>query len=260
MKSPANRMAANSRGDAAAKLDAIPDGMTCEGVHRAIVEHLLANGQALQDKDMLDIPCGQGDLVSTLRHFFPTIRIRGGDLEKPARLSSDEFAVVDASRPFRVFPDTSFDYVFSVSGVMEFDNTLQYFQSCNSHLKERGQLIVTNDNFVAIRDRIFYFWLGKPKDFQMFVTPNQVTWKIVPIHNLVRILRDAGFEVRNIEYVSIKPMDWLALPLALIIYPVQSLFIRLTRNKMPLPEKRRMYPFRSLLYRHYILYCEKVSH
>jgi 2-polyprenyl-3-methyl-5-hydroxy-6-metoxy-1,4-benzoquinol methylase len=240
------------------RLDSIPTGLTCEGVHRAIVEYLLTENQNMTGVNMLDIPCGNGELISSLRRFFPAANVRGCDLEKPAMLTTDDFAFVDASRTFVVFPDRKFDYVFSVSGVMEFDNTLQFFENCYHHLREGGQFIVTNDNLVTIRDRLSYFWLGKARQFQLFVNQGQETWKLIPIHNLIRILRDAGFTIRKLDYVSVRPKDWLLLPLALLIYPIQAVYIRLTRNSMTLAEKYSMYPFRSLLYRHYIIVCDKL--
>lgn len=208
---------------------------------------------------MLDIPCGKGDLISSLRLFFPKAEVYGCDLEKPPVLTHTDFAFVDANRSFTVFNDRKFDYVFSVSGVMEFDNTLQFFESCYNQLQDGGQFVVTNDNVVAMRDRISYFWLGKTRQFQLFVNQNQVTWKVIPIHNMLRIIQDAGFKIRKLEYVSIKYRDWLLLPLALLVYPFQLLYINFTRNAMPLAQKRRMYPFRSLLCRHYIIVCEKES-
>ena len=241
------------------RLDSIPKGCTCQGVHRAIIEYLLEARQDLAGRTMLDIPCGQGELISSLRSFFPGADVRGCDLRKPEALASDDFSPVDASRPFTVFPGRKFDYVFSVSGVMEFDNTLQFFESCRDHLRDGGHFIVTNDNVVAMRDRIAYFWLGKVRQYRLFVTPGQSTWKVIPIHNMLRILQDAGFRIREVRYVSLRPKDWLMLPLALLVYPIQFFYIYFNRSKMPLTERRALYPFRSLLCRHYIIVCQKAA-
>ncbi|MGF6528228.1 hypothetical protein ABID77_003540 [Variovorax sp. PvP013] len=242
------------------ELTSIPTGMTCAGVHRAVIEQLLRRyDAALDDKRILDIPCGDADLVASLRRFFPRADVRGCDLVKPATLDERDFARVDASRPFRVFPERPFDCVVSVSGVMEFDNTLQFFETCHSHLGDDGVLIVTNDNVVALRDRIFYFFLGKTRRYQMFVDLDAPTWKVIPIYNLLRILAMAGFRLRELRYVSAGWRDWLLLPLALLVYPVQSLYVRLTRNPTPLAQKRRLYPFRSLLCSHYVVVCDKTT-
>jgi cyclopropane fatty-acyl-phospholipid synthase-like methyltransferase len=57
--------------------------MTCRGVHRAIIEYLLKPGKDLSTSAMLDIPCGKGELISSLRRFFPGADLRGCDLKKP---------------------------------------------------------------------------------------------------------------------------------------------------------------------------------
>lgn len=234
----------------------IPTGLSCPGVHRVVVDELLAlPGPAC--RRMLDVPCGQGELIGTLRAFFPDADVRGCDIAQPPTLDSRDFRAIDASRPFTVFPDDAFDVVLSVSGVMEFDNTLQFFETCFRHLRPGGHFIVTNDNSVTVWDRISYLLLGKTRQFEIFVNQGQPTWKVLPLHNMVRLLRDAGFRVAAPKYVSIERRNWVLLPLALLLYPLQALYARRSRNAMPLAEKQSMYPFRSLLCRHYVLRCEK---
>lgn len=240
------------------RLEKLPKGRTCIGVHRAIIEYLLHKRADAASAAMLDIPCGDGELMNSLRTFFPEAVVRGGDLQRPQALTSDDFSAIDASQPFTVFPEQKFDFVFSVSGVMEFDNTRQFFETCREHLRDEGSLIVTNDNVVSIRDRLAYFWLGKVRPYPLLVTQGQSTWKMIPIHNLMRILEDAGFKVREVRYVSMKPKDWLMLPLALLVYPVQFLYLHLARSGMPRAQRQAMYPFGALLYRHYYMVCEKV--
>lgn len=63
---------------------------------------------------------------------------------------------MDASRSFNVFPPTKFDLVLSVSGVMEFDNTLQFFEQCKNHLNVGGMFLVSNDNLMSVRDRLSF--------------------------------------------------------------------------------------------------------
>ena len=50
------------------ELSSIPTGMACAGVHRAVIEQLLRRyGAAFEDRRILDIPCGDADLVASLR-------------------------------------------------------------------------------------------------------------------------------------------------------------------------------------------------
>lgn len=71
-----------------------------------------------------------GEVCFDTARFFPKSQVRGCDVEMPESLSAEDFALVNASRPFHVFEQTKFDLVLSVSGVMEFDNTLQFFEQC----------------------------------------------------------------------------------------------------------------------------------
>lgn len=121
------------------------------------------------------------------------------------------------------------------------------------------QFIVTNDNILAMRDRIAYFWLRKVRPYQLFLSQGDPTWKVIPIHNMVRILQDAEFRVREVKYVSVKPKDWLLLPLALLVYPIQRLYIRFCRSSMSLLERNVLWPFRSLIYSYDLIICEKVA-
>lgn len=241
------------------RLHDIPRGNTSRGVYKTIIEYLLQSGDSFDGKAMLDIPCGEGSLISSLRLFFPKAPLRGCDLRKPNILAPEDFCLVDASRPFTVFPETPFDCIFSVSGVMEFDNTLQFFTQCRNHLKDNGVFIVTNDNVAGIRDRISYFLFGKPKQYSLFVTQEQPTWKIIPLSNMLRILQDAGFRIRGVHYVPLRWKDWLAVPLALLIYPIQLLHMRSASTSIPTNLCYEMYPFRSLLSRHYFIVCEKAD-
>ena len=237
------------------ELDSIPKGNTCDGVNRAIVELLLASGRDFTRAAMFDLPCGDGTLVRTLRRFFPGAEVQGGDLTEPQGEDTSWFQRVDASRPFDL-TGRKRGVICCVSGVMEFDNTLQFFESCRRHLAADGLFIVTNDNLVTVRDRLAFLACGKTRRFELFGTPDRPTWKSIPLQNLVRILHDAGFAVRSIRYVGAKPKDWLMLPPALLLWPGQWLYAALSRSRLPLQTRRAMFPFRSLICRHYLVTCE----
>lgn len=236
-------------------LEDVPRGNTCAGVNRYIIEHLLAQTRDWSAGRFLDLPCGTGIFLDTLRKFFPGAEIRGADLAAvPGR---PDIASVDLSRPFAIFPEGKFDVITSISGVMEFDNTRQFLEACAAHLRNDGRLIVTNDNTVTMRDRLEFLVLGRVRRFRLFVAPNEPTWKQVSIQNLIRILHDAGFVVERIQYLCISWKDWFFLPAAMLLWPLQWLHRKLARSGLPPALRRSMLPFRALLCRHYVVICRK---
>ena len=237
----------------------VPGGCTSPGVNREIIEHLLARGDGLAGKALLDIPCGTGELILALRRFFPKAEIKGCDLTPPAGLAPGDFEPADAARSFPVFDGRQFDCILCVSGVMEFDNTLAFFESCHARLRGNGELIVTNDNLSAVRDRALLLLLGKTHRFPLYTLPGDPTWKAIPIQNLVRLLLEAGFEIRKIRHVLSGWRDWCWLPLAALLYPILALHRRVNRGSMPQALRRAMFPFRSLLSRHYVIYCARAK-
>jgi hypothetical protein len=74
---------------------------------------------------------------------------------------------------------------------------------------------------------------------------------------MVRLLQDAGFKIKEIRYISARIKDYLMLPLALLVYPVQYIYMQFGKHRMPVAMRHTMYPFSSLLYRHYLVVCEK---
>ncbi len=117
--------------------------------------------------------------------------------------------------------------------------------------------LVSNDNLMSVRDRLSFFWLGKFSQYHIFTQQRQPTWKVITIYNMIRILQDAGFTIKEVRYCSVRGKDYLMLPLALLIYPVQWVYVQFAKHAMPLALRHAMCPFSCLLYRHYFIVCEK---
>ena len=76
---------------------------------------------------------------------------------------------------------------------------------------------------------------------------------------MLRILSDAQFRVTRIIYVPPKLTEWLWLPLALPIYIAQYIYLKFSDKDIEKEKIREMFPFVSLLSRHYILICRPKS-
>lgn len=237
-------------------LDQIPKGNTCHGVNRAVIEHLLSVDREWVGKRLLDMPCGHGTLLRVLRQFFPHAVVKGADLQPGGEFPTDEVAAVDASRPFKIFQEGKFNVITSVSGIMEFHNTRQFFEMCREHLAEGGHLVVTNDNVATVRDRFAYLFFGRTRLFRLLVSPELATWKPIPMQSLGRMLHDAGFTIRSIRYVSARSKDWLLLPVALALWPFQWAQLQAEKASLPQELRRMMFPFGMMIYRHCVLVCD----
>lgn len=234
------------------QLDQIPRGNTAPGVNRAVIEYLLSAGEI--KGPVLDVPCGGGIFLDAVKGVFPDVDTYGADIE-PRDGTAHRIFRADLSSTEALDLGDKFGLITSISGVMEFDNTLNFFRRLRENIAEDGLLIVTNDNLLSVRDRVLYFFTGRFRQYPMFVADDAPTWKILPLQNLLRILKDAGFEMAETRYVPAKPTEWLWLPIALPIYLFQSLVFAFSRDAMPYKEKAARYPFASLFSRHYILIC-----
>ena len=234
------------------RLNDIPRGNTAPGVNRAVIEYLLAAGEI--KGPLLDVPCGGGIFLDAVKGFFPDVDTYGVDIE-PREGTAHRMFKSDLSGSEPLDLGEKFGLITSISGVMEFDNTLNFFRRLRENIADDGLLIVTNDNLLSVRDRVLYFFSGRFRQYPMFVADDAPTWKILALQNLLRILKDAGFETAEVRYVPAKWTEWLWLPIALPIYLFQSMAFAFGRDAMPYEEKAARYPFASLLSRHYFIVC-----
>ena len=76
---------------------------------------------------------------------------------------------------------------------------------------------------------------------------------------LRRLLEVHGFRIREVFYTSFYIEDLLFLPLALLVYPFQWLYVRWLRNSASQQLRHQLFGWRSLLYRHYVMVGEKTA-
>lgn len=234
----------------------IPRGNTCPGVNRTIIEYLISHSIDLDTKTVLDIPCGNGVFLDSIKEFFSTVHTIGADIRRPSRFGH-EFHQFDAHKPFEFRFSTKCDLVTCISGVMEFDNTLGFFRELDRITNSDAVIIITNDNVATARDRILYFLFGRFGQYKTIPEKRGPTWKILHLADLERILSEAGFKVRDVRYVVGNWTAWLWLPLALPLYAAQFLYFLFAERSITFADKRRSFPLASTVARHYLFVCEK---
>lgn len=241
----------------------VPKGSTCPGVHALVLQLLTQNVPTEGAKSLLDIPCGKAEFLSVLHQLFPGWTLHGADLFTAPKSEGYSFHQVDAAKGFSISSHPAFDYVTCISGVMEFDNTLNFFKDCNRHLHDRGILFISNDNHGSVYDRLSYLFLGAfRRPYRIFVAPGQTTWRVITINNLCRILLDSGFEVVDVHYVSTSFKDmFLGILFGPLLYTIQRVYRFLDkatrRSAVSQHLQRKLYPFKSYFCRHYVLVCKK---
>lgn len=236
-------------------LSKVERGNTSPGVNRAIIKYLLSLKKDFNGDSFLDVPCGAGSFLNAVKSFFPNAKTTGGDINTPPADFSHEFQQIDAQTENTLETARKYKIITCISGVMEFDNTLAFFDKLKRNLDENGLFIVTNDNLMSVRDRILYLLFGRFRQYKLLILHDRPTWKILTLQNLLRILTEAGFEATEIEYVEPKNAELVWLPIALPIYLFQYLYLRFSEPEIPFDEKKKLYPFSSLLARHYIVVC-----
>jgi 2-polyprenyl-3-methyl-5-hydroxy-6-metoxy-1,4-benzoquinol methylase len=199
----------------------IPHGNTQRGVNHAVLSFLQTRFNADDAFSLLDIPCGRGEFVLTVKRLFPSSRITCADLHANAPNGDVRFVSMDATKPFPFSADEQFDVIISISGVMEFDNTTGFVSECVKRLNPGGCIIITNDNAFTVRDRLSFLFLGRLRRFSLLLAAHAHTYKYVPAQELLKMFLEQNLTLERVEYVSFCYEDLLFLPLALILYPLQ---------------------------------------
>jgi 2-polyprenyl-3-methyl-5-hydroxy-6-metoxy-1,4-benzoquinol methylase len=236
-------------------IDEVPRGNTCPGVNQAIIEYFLAHRPSIETAKWLDVPCGDGQFLDAVKQFFPNVETTGADIVGPQQFDH-EFVELDASDCAEPVIGDQFDIVTCISGVMEFDNTLAFFRRLSAMSTPSSTLVVTNDNVQTIRDRLLFLLFGRFRQYRL--DPHRLdipTWKLIHLANLVQILKDAGYTVREVKYVTGRRAEWLWLPLAIPIYLAEYLYRR--RSFSDANKNAEYFSLESLVARHYLLICGK---
>lgn len=228
-------------------------GQTQVGVNYQVLSYLYNHFNESEHFSALDLPCGYLEFIGYLKRMFPSATLSAGDINL-AGAPDINFYQMDVTEKFPFPEEQQFDLITSISGVMMFSNTLSFIKNCSEHLKNDGTFILTNDNSATIKDRLAYLFLGRYRIFNLVFENNQPMTENVPIHELIRLMRTNNIEIENIEYTSLYKKDLLFLPFAAIAYLTQYLYLKSLKTKLPKILKWKMYPFKAMFCRHYIIY------
>lgn len=126
-------------------------------------------------------------------------------------------------------------------------------------LRPGGLLLVSNDNYLTVRDRLSYLFTGRVRRFRLLFEPDEGNFQLVQHQELKRLFDVNGVQLTQVHYTSLYLEDLLYLPLALLLWPWQRWQLRRLRNSTSWPLRQQLFGFKSLLYRHYFFVGEKVA-
>jgi SAM-dependent methyltransferase len=234
-------------------------GQTQENVNQTVLTYLY--NQFSQDTTIsfLDLPCGNLEFLKYIKVLFPSAELTGADICKPELPAIINFQQMDLTEDFILPAEKKFEVVSSVSGVMMFSNTLRFVKNCSDRIKTGGTFILTNDNNATIKDRLAYLFLGRFRIFNLVFEDKELMTENVPIHELIRLMRTNGIRIDNITYTSSSLKDLVFLPLALMAYIPQWLYLKKLKTQLPESLKWQMYPFKHLFCKHYIITGTKID-
>lgn len=219
---------------------------------KEVLRYLSETGREINS--LLDIPSGDSEFIAEVKKQYPSALVAGGDVNP----HGENAICLDATRPLPIRKEIKLDAITSINGVMEFDNTIGFVKSCAEHLNKDGLLIITNDNISTIRDRLSFLFTGRVRRFDLFMSARQPTYKSIPIQELHKIFQECGIKMTKVRYFSIIAEDFFFVPFAVIIYPVQLLYMLFTKRNVSLKTKFTLFPFKSVIARRYFIAGQKV--
>jgi 2-polyprenyl-3-methyl-5-hydroxy-6-metoxy-1,4-benzoquinol methylase len=232
-------------------------GETQKGVNLEVLKIIGERFSKDEGFRALDLPCGTGLFLSYLRKLFPKATLKGADIKKLEKSEDAEYITMDLAREFSLAKEEKFGLITSISGVMMFGNTSGFIENCEKHLSPGGTFIITNDNSATIVDKLFFLFLGRPRLFRPFYRDLEAVTQNIPIQELYRLLQVNGLVIETIKFTSIYAKDLIFLPIAILIYPIQKLYLSLYKPKIPDPFIKLMFPFTHYFGRHYIIIARK---
>lgn len=246
------------------KTNALPANLQVEraqtqvDVNKTVLNYLAQKFLQNASLKTLDLPSGDMEFAGYVKAIFPNAEVTAVDIMPKLPKQGINFLQMDISRPLTIPEGEQFDLVTSVSGIMMFSNTKLFIENVISRLKKGGTFVVTNDNSATLKDKLTYLLYGSTRMFPPVFNDKEWVTENVPVQELVRLLRTNGMVIKDIVYTSDNSKDFFIKPLAAFVYAIQKNYLKKFKNDLPEALIKKMYPYKHLFARHYIIITEKM--
>lgn len=236
----------------------IPRANTQKNVNKTVFAMIKSElNNAKSGDTWVDAPCGTGEFAHFIKQQAPHINVIGVDLFSNSAHKNITSHKKSAHDFFREQKDSSLNLITCISGVMCFDGIYELISLYSRVLKSEGTLVITNDNVVTIRDRLNFLFFGHFKRFKLLYSQTEGNWNVVLPQAIFSLLKKNNFKKIQIKYTSIYAEDFLFLPFAFLVYPFFLIYLLTRKSEMTLSERIELYPFISLIARHYVVKATK---
>lgn len=235
----------------------ISRGETQKNVNYSVLQLILREFGRSKSFDIMDLPCGSMSFLKYLHKLYPKASLYGADIKNISQQPEIQFVKMDLTKDFTLASEKKFDLITSISGVMMFGNTLRFVSNCTERLKKSGTLIITNDNSSTIIDKLAFLLLGRHRIFKPLYEDSEELTQNISIQELCRLLRTNGLIIEKIVFTSFYVKDIIYIPIVLLIYPIQQLYIWNYKTKLPSYLKRQMFSFKHYFCKHYIIVARR---
>lgn len=239
------------------KYSDIPHGNTQKNVNKTVISFIKSIIDENSHVKILDVPCGKCEFLNYLNKIVDKKDLFGIDIENLTPNGLIRFFQGDLSHEFPISENEKFDIITCISGIMMFENTKYFLENCSNRLSDSGYFIITNDNVFTIRDRLSFLFFGHVRRFKLLFNSNETLTQYIAIQELQRLLSKCGIKIRKVFYTSFFTEDIVLIPLALLLYPLQFLYLKTRNNSISFSERKMLFPFKSLLFRHYVVIGQK---
>jgi hypothetical protein len=222
-------------------------------VDRTIVRQLVRQGVELNGKLVFDVSCREGVLLASLEKLFPLASLEGVNLETLGWTAEHEEHVCAKTQAFGL-PAENYDVIIWRSGMINPGSLSMFFEICAYHLAEGGLFIVASCNPVMAEARLASMFADQAEPVGEHTAGS--LWNTLHVEKMMRYARSADLRVRGVAYVPMTWTDAYMLPAAALLWMGQTAVGRFLRPEL-VPRLRQLFPFSSLMSRHYVLILEK---
>ena len=174
--------------------------MSIDGIHKKVIELLLAEPSHKSWKKYLDIGAGRGALIAKVKAKLDVESSACDYTDKLMQLSGQKVDIANLNHENLPYPDATFDVVSATEVIEHLENFRQVVREIHRVLKPGGVCILSTPNILNLNSRLRFLWFGfwnlfgplPVKHSALYSTGghiNPVSWFYV-----AHALLDAGFQ------------------------------------------------------------------